>query len=225
MIYSADWQRDDARPANDNSGKYPMSAAPTTLHNIYARSHKHELYRTPAYSFMPLFDYCPEWFTGSICDPSAGDGRMVREIISRGNTNHHHVGDIRQEEQAALDMLPNTTVRMGDYLSMTGLPEADCFITNPPFKLSTQMVERARTHIRGPICILQSVQWQSTQRRSMWMKSSGLAYVLNLSRRPKWEVDQGTVHSNIWDFAWFVFLPGHTDLPQMDWIDLTAEAA
>ncbi len=227
MLYSADQQRVDARfqHANDNSGKYPMSSDPTTLRNIRARHHKHETYRTPAYSYLPLLDYVSDWFTGSICDPCAGDGRMVAEIIRRGNTCAHHVGDIREEEQHMLDALPNTVVRMGDYLSMDDLPQADCLITNPPFSLSTQIVDRARTHIRGPICILQSVQWQSTQRRSMWMKSSGLAYVLNLSRRPKWEVDDGVAHSNIWDFAWFVFLPGHTGLPQMDWIDLPPQMA
>lgn len=192
----------------------------TTLRNIRAHHHKHELYRTPAYSFTPLLDYCPEWFTGSMFDPCAGDGRMVAEVIRRGNTSHHHVGDIRQEEQAALDALTNTSVRMGDYLSMDDLPEADCFITNPPFSLSADIVKRARTHIRGPICILQSVQWQSTQRRSMWLKRSNLAFVLNLSRRPKWQVDTGVVHSNIWDFAWFVFLPGYDGRPVMDWIDL-----
>ncbi len=192
----------------------------TTLRNIRAHHQKHELYRTPAYSFTPLLNYRPDWFTGSMFDPCAGDGRMVAEVIRRGNTSHHHVGDIRAEERVALEALPNTTVRMGDYLAIDDLPEADCFITNPPFSLSAEIVKRARTHIRGPICILQSVQWQSTQRRSMWLKRSDLAFVLNLSRRPKWQVDAGVVHSNIWDFAWYVFLPGYDGLPVMDWIDL-----
>jgi hypothetical protein len=192
----------------------------TTLRNIRAHHQKHELYRTPAYSFTPLLNYRPDWFTGSMFDPCAGDGRMVAEVIRRGNTSHHHVGDIRAEERVALEALPNTTVRMGDYLAIDDLPEADCFITNPPISLSAEIVKRARTHIRGPICILQSVQWQSTQRRSMWLKRSDLAFVLNLSRRPKWQVDAGVVHSNIWDFAWYVFLPGYDGLPVMDWIDL-----
>jgi hypothetical protein len=84
--------------------------------------------------------------------------------------------------------------------------------------MAVDFVKKGREHVTGPIFILQSVSWQGTAKRSQWMKSSGLAFVLNLARRPKWEVDVGVAHSNIWDFAWFVFLPGYTDLPQMDWL-------
>ena len=63
---------------------------------------------------------------------------------------------------------------VGDYLAMDDLPEADCFITNPPFSLSAEIVKRARTHIRGPICILQSVQWQSTHCSAPSCRSHGM---------------------------------------------------
>lgn len=185
-----------------------------------ARLERSETYRTPRYSFTPLLDYCPEWFAGSGCDPSAGDGRMLEEIVARGNRHPHWANDIREEEAALMRAaLPaTTTITAADYLKVKGPPLADFMLTNPPFTLALDFVQKARTHISGPICILQSVAWQGTAKRSRLLKDSGLAYVLNLSRRPKWEVDIGKAHSNIWDFAWFVFLPDHDGLPQMDWL-------
>jgi transcriptional regulator with XRE-family HTH domain len=179
-----------------------------------------ETYRTPRYSFTPLLDYRPEWFVGIGCDPSAGDGRMLEEIVARGNLGPHWANDIRSEERALMRAhLPaSTMITTSDYLAVSSPPFGDFMLTNPPFSLAMDFVQKARTHVRGPICILQSVAWQGTLKRSHQLRGAGLAYVLNLSRRPKWEVDVGKAHSNIWDFAWFVFLPNHEGLPQMDWL-------
>lgn len=188
----------------------------TTLQNVRARHAKFETFRTPDYSYKPLFDYRPEWFEGIGFDPSAGDGRMLAEVMKRGNAGPHHLNDIREEERPALELIGHTTI--GDYLKMEP-PVVDFMITNPPFTKSVDFVVKARTHVKGPICILQSISWQGTQKRSDWLRKSGLAYVLNLPVRPKWEVDgAASAPSNIWDFAWFVFLPDYKELPRMDWL-------
>jgi transcriptional regulator with XRE-family HTH domain len=184
------------------------------------RLRRTETFRTPRYSFAPLFDYQPEWFEGRGCDPSAGDGRMLAEIAARGNDGPHWANDIREEERELMReaLPPSAIVTVGDYLAMTTPPQADFMVTNAPFTLSMDFVQKARTHVSGPICILQSVAWQGTQKRSALLREAGLAYVLNLPRRPKWEVDVGTALASIWDYAWFVFLPDHRELPQMDWL-------
>lgn len=107
----------------------------------------------------------------------------------------------------------------GDYLTMNDPPACDFMVTNPPFTKAMEFVERARHHISGPICILQSIRWQGTQKRSEWLRNAGLALVLNLPRRPQWEVDSGdVVKNNVMDFAWYIFLPGHRGRPEMDWL-------
>ena len=185
--------------------------------NTRARFEATETFRTPAYSFLPLLDYRPDWFTGCGFDPSAGDGRMIREIIRRGNPGPHFVNDIREEEADAL--ADCGTVTIGDYLADPAPPSADFLITNPPFSKAVQFVEKARQHIAGPILILQSIGWQTTAKRSLWLRQAGLAHVLNLPRRPKWEVDSGVFKkTNVWDYAWFVFLPDHVGPPTMDWL-------
>lgn len=190
------------------------------IKGVRARHHKAETFRTPRCAFTPLLDYCPDWFVGRGCDPSAGDGRMLSEIVARGNQGPHWANDIRKEEQALMcGALPaSSKVTIADYLVFANAPDADFLITNPPFTRAIDFVRKAQTHVRGAICILQSVAWQGTIKRSKELKDLGLAYVLNLPRRPKWEVDVGVASSNIWDFAWFVFLPSHNGLPQMDWL-------
>lgn len=185
--------------------------------SIRARAKRYEVFRTPEYAYTALFDYRPEWFTGRGFDPSAGDGRMIREVIRRGNSGPHFVNDFREEELAALSGCGQATI--SDYLTMEDLPACDFMLTNPPFTKAMEFVQKARTHVSGAICILQSTRWQGTQKRSEWLRTAGLAYVLNLPRRPQWEVDSGdVVKNNVMDFAWYIFLPGYDGLPSMDWL-------
>jgi DNA-binding XRE family transcriptional regulator len=187
--------------------------------NLRGRDRHWETFRTPAHATRSLLDYQPEWFAGSGFDPSAGDGRMLHEIVARGNAGPHFANDIRAEDLPAMAAVPGVAATIGDYLAMASPPRADFLLTNPPFTRSVEFVVKARTHVSGAICILQSTQWQATQKRSQWMRKSGLAHVLNLTKRPKWEVDSGPeAPRNIWDYAWFVFLPDYAGLPSMDWL-------
>ncbi len=195
------------------------------LHNIRGEGAKgRELFRTPRYAFEPLFDYAPEWFSGTIIDPSAGDGRMVALAVERGNTRLHLVGDISPDERArwaANPLLADVEQYVGDYLTEFRTEDMfDTLITNPPFTKAQAFVERAKEHVDGHICILQSVAWMGTQKRSRWLQNgSGLRWVLNLARRPRWEFDDnGGGASNIWDFAWYIFEPGYTGRPEVDWL-------
>ena len=185
--------------------------------NIRARAKRYEVFRTPAYCFELLFDRHPEWFVGRGFDPAAGDGRMIREIVRRGNHGPHFVNDIREEEMPKMMDCGHATI--GDYLAMSDRPQCDFMITNPPFTKAVEFVQKAREHVSGPICILQSTRWQGTQKRSEWLRTAGLALVLNLPRRPQWEVDSGdVVRNNVMDFAWYIFLPDHDGRPEMDWL-------
>ncbi len=185
--------------------------------NIRARAKRYEVFRTPAYCYELLFDRHPEWFVGRGFDPAAGDGRMIREIMRRGNLCPHFINDIREEERPALIDCGEATI--GDYLTMVDPPACDFLVTNPPFTKAMEFVQKARTHVSGPICILQSIQWLGSQKRSAWFDNAGLAHMLILPRRPQWEVDSGDrVKSNVWDYAWFVFLPGRHQSPNTRWL-------
>ena len=190
------------------------------LRNINrSRANEHEVFRTPANTFEAILDHCPELFQGVGFDPSAGDGRMLAEIVRRGNVECQHANEIRPEERPALELaLPSAVITIEDYLSMKRPPFADFLITNPPFTLSRKFVDKAHKHIAGPICILQSLAWLGSGERSRWWPSSGLESVYILSKRPKWELDIGAGTNNHYDYAWYVFQPGHRVPPAIEWI-------
>lgn len=178
-----------------------------------------EVYRTPLSAVTPLLDYRPEWFSGRGYDPSAGDGRMLAEIVRRGNAGPHAQNEIRASEWPNLARMGDVTI--GDYLALESPPKADFLITNPPFSLTDAFIEKAITHVRGPIIILQQSAWATSAARSVKLKRWGLSHVLNLKRRPCWEMDNGAEPpGRYFGFSWFVFEPGGVKgLPTMDWLD------
>lgn len=176
---------------------------------------RHEVFRTPNYSVQPLLDYFKSYsFEGEGYDPSAGDGRMMRLIHHMNPTASFHMNDIRPEEEADMRAVPNTkTVTIGDYLAQTNLPQVDWWITNPPFTLTTEFVDKATTHTSGPIFVLQSMQFLGAKKRLDWFKKSGLTHVLQLVRRPIWEIDGGVKSpNNVFNYVWMVFQPNDRDL-------------
>lgn len=195
------------------------------INNIRKTNKERQLFRTPIYSTLPLLDRIPELtLSGArVLDPSAGDGRMIVEIMKRNNMGRHCMCEIASDEVARWrtdPLLSCVEGRVGDYLDMSFGVEYDAMLTNPPFTLAQKFVEHAKSHVRGPICILQSVAWISTQKRSEWLaNNSGLKWMLNLPRRPRWEFDDGKPGaSNIWDFAWYVFERDYSGVPMIDWL-------
>lgn len=195
------------------------------LNNIRKKSnHERQLFRTPDYATTTLLNYLPEITDGrAVIDPSAGDGRMMRQIVNRGSFGHHCLCDIEASEAELWKTHGQTAWvqhHIGSYLNFNPGREFGAMLTNPPFTLARDFVQHAKQHVFGPICILQSVAWVGTQKRSEWLSAkSGLKYMLNLARRPRWEFDDGKPGaSNIWDFAWYVFERDFTGQPTIDWL-------
>lgn len=177
-----------------------------------------EVYRTPKAAFTPLMDYRPEWFEGVGFDPSAGDGRMISEVIVRGNLGPHHLVEVRPEEWPKLARLGDVTI--ADYLAIENPTPADFLVTNPPFSLTDKFIEKARTHVRGPIMMLQQSAWCQSKARSKRLRDAGLSHILYLRDRPRWEMDHGSKPpGRFYGFAWFVFQPGYTGDVVTDWLD------
>ena len=177
-----------------------------------------EVYRTPKAAFTPLMEYRPDWFEGVGFDPSAGDGRMIAEVVRRGNAGPHHLVELRPEEWPNLARLGEVTI--ADYLAINDPAPADFLITNPPFSLTYQFIEKACTHIRGPIMILQQTAWCQSKARSKRLKEAGLCHILQLRTRPKFEMDHGVEPpGRFFGFSWFVFQRGYAGPVITDWLD------
>lgn len=194
------------------------SVPATKSQNIRSRHQNYEVYRTPITLIREIIDYRPSWFEGSSIDPAAGDGRMTRELQRRANDHEHHVFEIREEERQALERLPNTNVRMENYLTADDLPECDFMFVNPPFSLAQQFVERAMTHCQRVI-MLHSTDFMSTAGRSRWLPRSGLRNVIQIPTRPKWEVSDTASVTNCWNSACYVFEKDYVGYSINEWLE------
>lgn len=187
--------------------------------NLRNRLNNYEVYRTPIYSLTPLLDYFPDWFLGDGYDPCAGDGRMMKEIHKRNPNSFFFMNDIREEEQHQMLQCPNSISTISDYLTIPDdqLPKVNWAITNPPFSKTVEFIDKLKTHCDGPVFVIQSMQFLGTKKRLEWFRQSGLTHILQLVRRPKWEVDDGVGMNNVYNFMWMVFEPDVDPKASIKW--------
>lgn len=187
---------------------------------------KFETFRTPRRVYCELFDYAHKfWGNAQTFDPSAGDGRMIAELVRRGNNRRHAIADIRKSEKATWSrnkLLVNTRKCSGNFLEYSMPTVYDAMLTNPPFSLSREFVTHALKFVRndGVVCILQKLQWLGTQKRSEWLKHYSCLYkVLVIPYRICWEIDTRPDNKadNV-EYAWYVFKKGYIGESKIDWL-------
>ena len=169
----------------------------------------HDLYETPPVAVRALLD--AEWLPNRIWEPACGPGVIVRELRATGRA------------VLASDIVdygcPGQTVE--DFLTI-GAPEADCIVTNPPFKDAAAFVAHALELCPRVIMLLRLAFLESERRRSI-LENGTLARVhvfrnrLPMMHRDGWT---GPKTSSTTAFAWFVWDRSHrgpTALHRLSW--------
>lgn len=148
---------------------------------------------------------------GNILEPAAGNGNILQAIREAGYNNPLTSVEIREQEREGLEQ--HGRVIIGDFLSLSLDMEYSTIITNPPFSLAQQFVERA-FELDGKdtdiIMLLRLAFLESKKRREFWQRHpvSGL-YVL--SERPSF-TGAGTDAAA---YAWFVWSGDKKQLVQV----------
>ena len=157
------------------------------------------LYCTPAHIVKALLQR--ESFPGSICEPAAGRGDIVKVLRECGYADVH-ASDIND-----WGFQP---CQIEDFLKTTR--EFNCCITNPPFDLKLQFLEQAKRLVRHKIALLLPVQFEFT-----------LGFIKNheSDRRFPWKALYSFPQSVRWLnareawgkilFGWFIFERGYCD--------------
>jgi len=168
-------------------------------HALKAR--KDDLYETPDVAVHALLRAGE--VPAVVWEPACGPGAIVRVLRSKGR----HV--------VAQDLVdygcPGAASRIDFLMEQSAPPGCECIITNPPFKLAAQFVERGLMLVPKVVVLLRLAFLEGTGRSNI-LDSGHLARVhvfrerLPMMHRGGW---QGNESGNSIAFAWMVWDRAH----------------
>jgi hypothetical protein len=167
---------------------------------------ENDFYATPDWCVRAILPHLP--FAGSVLEPMAGDGAIVRTLVCAGHPCVDMI-EIDPTRAAALRGMGDD-IHVGDALA----PEANWLwecphglvITNPSFRLAHELVARAVSAQRphgGTTAMLLRLGFLAGQKRAAWHRANPCdVYVL--PKRPSF-TGRGT---DATDYGWFCWGPG-----------------
>ncbi len=165
-----------------------------------------DFYPTPIYATAELLK--KEKFKGSIWECACGNGAMSNVLKEHGYSVYSSdITDRGYGENRNLDFLSGTNIK------------ADNIITNPPFKLAKEFVEKALTIAKYKVAIIQRLAFLESKSRYELFKKSPLKTVYVFSKRLGMYANGIQKESiNMLAFAWFVWDKEYSGKPYLDWI-------
>jgi hypothetical protein len=144
----------------------------------------HDFYATP-HDAIDIAIRQIDWSKiGGVCEPCRGDGRILDRMVEKldgGLVDWHEIRAGR------------------DYLFDSPIPNKyDLIITNPPYTLAQEFVEKAYIEARNVLMLLR-LNFLGSKRRHEFWKTHTPDYLFILSKRPSF-TGNGT---DATDYAWF----------------------
>jgi hypothetical protein len=164
---------------------------------------EHDYYKTPPEATEALLRV--EKFEGEIWECAAGDGAIVEVLIRHGHTVY------------ASDLIDRGCGDVLDFL--TAERRSTNIITNPPFKLAEQFVQRALDHCTGKVAILGKLQFLEGAKRKTMFETTPLKKVwvfskrLTLTRNGLPMANGGMIC-----FGWYIFDHNYHGEPTLGWL-------
>jgi hypothetical protein len=149
-----------------------------------------------------------EPFEGPIWEPACGEGDITRVLEEAGHTVISTDLVDRGFGEARRDFL------------MEWQPQAPNIITNPPFKLASEFVEKSLSLTTSKVAMFLRLAFLEGVERGGIFPSQPLARVWVMSRRvPMWRGEVRNEIGSLMAMAWFVWDHSHSGPPQLGWLD------
>ncbi|CAB4176061.1 hypothetical protein UFOVP1672_66 [uncultured Caudovirales phage] len=164
-----------------------------------------DFYPTPPMATDALL--AVESFDGDIWEPACGDGAISKVLEAKGY------------RVISSDLVDRGYGETGTDFLFEFAPRTKHIITNPPFKLAVQFIDKSLALTTGKVAMLLRITaLEGIERRKMFEKTP-LARVWIFSKRITFA--RGGVESHgggMLAFAWFVWEHGYTGKPTLGWI-------
>lgn len=177
--------------------------------------HSDDFYVTPPWCTRAILPHLGLSPAEIVLDPCCGDGAILKVAAALPITLQLRGIEI-DADRAATSKAHGFDVCHGDALFPAtdwGMPHV--ILTNPPFSLALEFVQRALESVRsdGITCFLLRLNWLASQKRAAWMRANTPS-VYVLPRRPSF-TNKGT---DATDYGWFLWRKG--DRPRVQILDV-----
>ena len=150
---------------------------------------------------------------GLTWDTACGGGNIPNRLAARGMQNiGTDIADRARRKYAQVDFLKITALEC---------PPADNILSNPPFSLAVEFVNRALWLVPGKIIVLQRLAWLEGKARGKFFVEAGLSHVWVHSSRQSMPPGGSDIvpKGGAVAFAWYVFRrPGHVGPPTLGFL-------
>ncbi|MFG1462292.1 hypothetical protein V5F77_05275 [Xanthobacter sp. DSM 24535] len=179
---------------------------------------KDDFYATPPEAVRGFLAAESEFLPRRLWEPACGDGAIVLPLRAAGY-------DVQASD--LVDRGCPDSASREDFLMPFAVPmDIGGIVTNPPFKLAAEFVDRSLT-IAPYVAMLLRLSFLESATRKDWFQAGPLARVHISSRRmPMMHRDgwEGPQASSAIAFAWFVWDRRHIGRPELHWFDWRAAA-
>jgi hypothetical protein len=158
-----------------------------------------------------------EELLGSILEPACGEGHISKEILKKYPNADLYSCDLVDRGYG----FPKNV----DFLRPEYLGEYHIVITNPPFNLFQEFVEKALKIATKKVIMFGKLQALEGIKRATFLQKTPLrtVYVFKKRQQPMRNGKSndeitGKKMSSTMAFAWFVWEVGYTGKPQIEWI-------
>jgi hypothetical protein len=175
--------------------------------------HEMDFYIEPRWAVDLFLD--AENMPGPVWDPACGSGTIPTSCQARGIL------------AAGTDAADRGFGPVHDFLGMEPSPMlagVASIITNPPYKLAQQFVERALTIATRKVAVLVQSKFPYSQGRHRLFTANPTSKVYFLSDRPSMPPGEKLLAGNVkpeggkMDYCWIVFEHGHRGPPTAHWL-------
>ena len=177
-----------------------------SANNATGKRKKSDFYETPYTLTRKFLDV--EYFNknSTVCEPACGGGAITRVL-------KEHWED---DKVTAYDQETNFLWETGEY---------DYIITNPPFSIAFEFIQRAKLVAKSKFAFLLPLSYLHGKKRFDEIYSDrtyGLEKVYVFTRYPMLGEelrDDGKYNTGMMVYAWYVWTNGYSGQPIIDWLD------
>jgi predicted RNA methylase len=180
---------------------------------------ENDYYATPFNATKAILD--KEQLDGSILECACGEGHICKVLKEYYPNAEIEMTDLVQRQDKF-----NLGVRGGvDFLGTDFNKHYDNVITNPPFCLAQEFIEKALSIANKKVIMFAKIQLLEGKKRKQLFKKHPPKYIyvfserVNPMRNGAETDDNGKAWASTMCFAWFVWEKGSTTEPIVRWLD------